>query len=110
MTVPMKELRYYVAANGAVPAEEWLDGLRDRKGAAIIRTRLDRLAHGNPGDSKLVGEGVKEVRIHFGPGYRVYYGEEGKRFVILLYGGDKSTQSKDVRKAQEFWKDYRRKK
>jgi len=85
-----------------------LESLEDRKGRSVIRARLDRLEAGNPGDHRSVGEGVQELRIDFGPGYRVYYGEEGSTIVIVLCGGDKSSQEKDVRKAQEYWADYRR--
>ena len=105
-----KELRYHITAHGSSPAEDWLEDLRDRKGAAIIRTRLDRLAYGNPGDCKALGQGLFELRVHFGPGYRVYYGEEGRELIILVYGGDKSTQTKDIHKAKEFWAAYRSKK
>ena len=85
-----------------------MESLEDRKGRSVIRARLDRLEAGNPGDHRSVGEGVQELRIDFGPGYRVYYGEEGSTIVIVLCGGDKSSQEKDVRKAQEYWADYRR--
>jgi putative addiction module killer protein len=102
-----KELRYYVTQRGNAPAEDWLSDLRDKKAVTIIQTRLDRLALRNPGDHRMVGNGVWELRIHFGPGYRIYYGEDGESLIILLYGGDKSTQNKDIQKAQNFWADYR---
>jgi putative addiction module killer protein len=78
---------------------EWLDGLRDLRGRARIQARIERLALGNPGDVQPVGEGVSEMRIHFGPGYRVYFKQHGKTWVILLAGGDKSTQAKDIKTA-----------
>ncbi|MCC5652183.1 type II toxin-antitoxin system RelE/ParE family toxin [Nostoc sp. XA013] len=72
-----------------------------------IRARLDRVEDGNLGDCKSVGEGVFELKIDYGPGYRLYFGEEGITIIILLCGGDKSTQKQDIDKAQEYWKDYR---
>ena len=76
---------------------KWLDELRDLKGRARIQARIERLAFGNPGDVKPVGEAVSELKIDYGPGYRVYYKRSGKSILILLAGGDKSTQPKDIR-------------
>ena len=76
---------------------KWLDGLRDIRARARILVRIERLAAGNPGDVKAVGEGVSELRINYGPGYRVYYKKQGQKVVILLAGGDKSTQAKDIK-------------
>lgn len=87
--------------------DNWLSGLRDRRAVARIAARLDRLAAGNPGDAEPVGEGVSELRINYGPGYRVYFIQRGLVLVILLCVGDKSTQSKDIRQAKvlaEQWK------
>jgi putative addiction module killer protein len=78
---------------------EWIDKLRDVMGRARILARVERLAQGNAGDAKHVGEGVFELRVDTGPGYRVYYTQQGSQVVILLVGGDKSTQSKDINKA-----------
>ncbi|MFN0117735.1 MAG: type II toxin-antitoxin system RelE/ParE family toxin [Elusimicrobiota bacterium] len=103
-----RELRYFIAKNGKAPAEDWIENLRDRKGAAIIRVRLDRLAHSNPGDHKAIGENLWELRIHFGSGYRIYYGIDNKeKLVVLLYGGNKKTQVEDIKKAREYWNSYR---
>ena len=77
----------------------WLDGLRDLRARARIQVRIERLALGNPGDAQPVGEGVSELRIHFGPGYRVYYKQRGRELVVLLAGGDKSSQAKDIKTA-----------
>ena len=77
----------------------WLDGLRDIHGRARIQARIERLASGNPGDVKSVGEGVSELRIDHGPGYRVYFMQKGLLSIILLAGGDKSTQARDIKTA-----------
>lgn len=77
----------------------WLDELRDLRARARVQARLDRLAEGNPGDVKPVGEGVSELRIDYGPGYRVYFKARGRTVIILLVGGDKRGQSGDVRTA-----------
>ena len=73
---------------------------------ALIRKRLNRVRMGNLGDCRSVGDGVKELRIAFGPGYRVYFGEDGETIVVLLCGGDKSSQEADIRRAKEYWIDY----
>jgi putative addiction module killer protein len=78
---------------------KWLDGLNDIRARARILVRIERLAAGNPGDVKSVGEGVSELRIDYGPGYRVYYKKLGQKVVILLAGGDKNTQAKDIKTA-----------
>ena len=78
---------------------KWLDGLRDIRARARVLVRVERLAGGNPGDAEPVGEGVSELRINYGPGYRVYYKQRGREVVILLAGGDKQTQAKDIRTA-----------
>ncbi len=78
---------------------KWLDGLHDIRARARILVRIERLTAGNPGDVKSVGEGVSELRIDYGPGYRVYYKKQGQKVVILLAGGDKSTQAKDIKTA-----------
>ena len=78
---------------------KWLDGLHDIRARARIQVRIERLAAGNPGDVKAVGEGISELRIDYGPGYRVYYKKQGQKVVVLLAGGDKSTQAKDIKTA-----------
>ena len=78
---------------------KWIDGLHDIRVRARILVRIERLAAGNPGDVKPVGEGVSELRINYGPGYRVYYKQQGEKVVILLAGGDKHTQAKDIKAA-----------
>jgi putative addiction module killer protein len=83
---------------------EWIDNLRDQQARARILVRVERLAAGNPGDVKPVGSGVSELRVHFGPGYRVYFTQRGQDIVILLAGGDKSSQTADIQTALELAK------
>jgi putative addiction module killer protein len=80
--------------------KKWITGLRDSLAQHRILARIKRLAKGNPGDVKPVGEGISEMRIDYGPGYRVYYKDTGKEIIILLCGGDKRTQSRDIEKAK----------
>jgi putative addiction module killer protein len=91
--------------------DRWIRKLKDRRAAARVQVRVDRLAGGNPGDVKSVGAGVLELRIDYGPGYRVYYLQDGDRLILLLCGGDKSSQSNDIRNAQGIameWKEEKR--
>ncbi len=81
---------------------KWLDGLRDLRARARVQVRIQRLATGNPGDVKPIGEGVSELRIDYGPGYRVYFTKRGDRLIILLAGGDKATQSRDIANAVQL--------
>lgn len=81
---------------------DWLAALRDRRAAAKIASRIDRLRFGNPGDAEPVGGGVTEMRIDFGPGYRLYYKSKGKTLVVMLCGGDKSKQQSDIKKAKNL--------
>jgi len=85
---------------------DWLDRLRDQAGRARILVRVDRLIHGNPGDHRNLSGGVSELRIDFGPGYRVYYTQRGEKLLLLLIGGDKSSQVKDIARAQRLARDY----
>ena len=81
---------------------KWIDGLRDIRARARILVRIERLAGGNPGDVRPVGEGVSELRVDYGAGYRVYFKRQGNELIVLLAGGDKGSQSKDIRKALEL--------
>ena len=83
---------------------KWRLRLKDDRARAIIASRLDRLAQGNAGDAEPVGEGISELRIHYGPGYRVYFQKRGSMIIVLLCGGDKSTQAKDIRMAKHLAK------
>ena len=83
----------------------WFDSLRDRRARARIDGRIRRLSLGNPGDVRPVGEGVSELRIDYGPGYRVYFVQRGPALVVLLAGGDKDTQDRDIRTAIELARD-----
>lgn len=101
-----KELAIYVTQTGKRPFIEWLESLKDKTIRYRIKERLDRVSLGNLGDHKSVGDGVSELRLKFGSGYRIYYGEDGDSIILLLSGGDKATQSKDIKKAQQYWQDY----
>lgn len=101
------EVREYVTQDGKSPFTEWLSALRDVKGRAIIRARINRIRLGNFGDCQSIDSGISELRIDFGPGYRVYLGQESEVVIVLLCGGDKSMQRRDISKAKEYWQDYR---
>lgn len=92
--------------DGKAPFRDWLESIRDISTRDRILKRLDRLRFGNYGDHKSVGEGVWEVRLDFGPGYRVYYAQQSDRIIILLSGGDKSSQSRDILRAREYWQSF----
>ena len=99
------ELRRYRTTDGKVPVSEWLNKL-DTKTGGRIRAYIERIKTGNFGHTRSVGEGVSELKINFGPGYRIYYLHDGASVVVLLCGGDKSSQQKDIRLAQHYATDY----
>jgi putative addiction module killer protein len=101
------ELRKYVDRRGRCPLDSWIGRLRDARAEARIAARLTRLSLGLEGDWKPVGEGVRELRIPEGPGYRIYYAWDGRNIVVLLAGGTKSSQRQDIENAQAYWSDYR---
>lgn len=105
----MLELLRYQLENGDIPVTSWLKSLRDARAQAQIQIRFKRAEAGNLGDHKPVGDGVSELRIDIGAGYRVYYGRHGKILVVLLCGGDKTTQPTDIKLAKEYWADWKRK-
>jgi putative addiction module killer protein len=100
-------LSYYLTKTGRKPFKEWLDGLKDIVARQKVRVRLDRVRLGNLGKNRSVGAGVYEIKIDYGPGYRVYYGLDTKTVVLLLLGGDKSSQKKDITMAQTYWEDHK---
>jgi putative addiction module killer protein len=105
--VQPREIQRYVTVDGQVPFDNWYNSLRDSKISTIFDKRLNRVILGNLGDCQSVGEGVFELRIDYGPGFRIYFGQVGTTIIILLCGGDKSTQDRDIRQAIEYWTDYR---
>jgi len=102
-----RSLEEYVTVAGRCPFSEWLNGLKDRRARARIRVRLDRVSLGNFGECRSVGGGLHELVIDYGPGYRVYFGEVGDRIVLLLTGGSKGTQQRDIDQAKAYWADFR---
>ena len=106
----IREILRYQLPDGKQPFTEWMYSLTDKKIRSRVRARLDRVMTGNFGDIKLVATGIWEMRFHFGPGYRAYFGLDGTVLVILLCGGDKSTQDSDIKRARECWADYMRRK
>lgn len=102
----MNEVVAYIKNNGQCPFTEWFERLDDQA-AAKVTTALERMKADNFGDHKSVGQGVMERRINYGPGYRIYFGRDGARLVILVGGGTKSRQSADIQHAQETWAEYK---
>ena len=103
---PRTVLRY-CDENGSEPFTQWIVNVRDATTRRRILRRVDRMESGNYGDFKSLRDGVIELRLDFGSGYRVYFAEDGADVVLLLIGGDKSTQKKDIEKAKEHWKEYK---
>jgi putative addiction module killer protein len=101
-----RSVQYYYSAPAVAPFRNWRNGIADPKAKAAIDARVARLRGGNFSDSRPVGEGASESRIDFGPGYRIYYATVGKK-ILLLYGGDKATQSADIQIALGFWRDLK---
>lgn len=104
----MFELRHYTTSDGVDLFAQWLGGLRDKQAQARVAARLVRLNNGNFGDCKPLGDGVWELRIDWGPGYRVYYALQSSSLVLLCEGGDKRTQAADIQRAIERWQDWQR--
>lgn len=102
-----RELRNYKTKIGKEPFIEWIESLKDVIGRAQITNRLNRAALGNYGDFEPVGDGVFELKIHYGPGYRVYFSEQENTLLLLLIGGSKRTQKKDIKTAKKYWMDFR---
>ncbi len=108
MEVIPRHVRNYVTPEGHEPYEEWVNSYRNRKTRAIIRERVNRLHLGNFGDYKRLTADLYELRIHYGPGYRVYFGMVDRIIVILLCGGSKKTQRRDIERAKGYWEELRR--
>ena len=108
MKLLAQTLLLYRTASGKCPFEEWFAKLRDTRAQATVDARLIRTRLGNFGFCRAVAKGVSELKIDYGPGYRVYFGRDGEAVVVLLLGGEKSTQAKDIKKAREFWADYKK--
>ena len=104
----MVELLRFQRDDGREPFSEWLNGLRDKVAQARVRVRLRQVQAGNFGDCEPVGEGVIELRVHVGAGYRVYCGRHGKTIVLLLCGGDKGSQMADIKRAKALWSEWKR--
>lgn len=102
-----KKVIVFQDEKGREPFTDWFNDLKDQKGRRAILKRIGRLEYGLYGDCEPVGEGVSELRLFIGPGYRVYFGEEGGQVVVLLCGGDKGTQGRDIKAAKAFWKEYK---
>jgi putative addiction module killer protein len=100
------EIEIYQSSRGRCPFEDWVLSIREVYTRSKIYTRLDRLKMGNFGDCKALGDGVFELRIHCGPGYRVYFGRIGSQIILLLCAGDKGSPEKDILKAKEYLEDY----
>ena len=106
----MHEIRHYLTETGRDLYQEWVDRLKDRTAKARVTMRVNRMATGAFGDCKPVGDGVWELRVDHGPGYRIYYAQAGKKLVLLLLGGDKRHQQADIDKAIQCWGDYQKRK
>jgi putative addiction module killer protein len=98
----------YVAGNGRNPFSQWLLNLNDRKARAIILRRINQAEEGNFGAYRALGDELFELKVQFGPGYRIYFGLDENILIILLCGGDKGSQKRDISHAREYWDDYRR--
>jgi putative addiction module killer protein len=104
----MFEVRHYLTQDGKDPFQDWFERLRDTKAKIQILRHVNRIELGNLGDHKFCREGVWELRINHGPGYRVYYAQSGEYIVLLLCGGDKSSQSRDIERAVASWQDWQK--
>ena len=106
MEITPWEVEVYTTPQGKQPFTEWINSLKDAQGANKILLRIRRIQTGNLGNHKFIADGVFELRIKFGPGYRVYFGKVENRIILLLCGGDKSSQESDIGQALPYWADY----
>ncbi|MGB8701458.1 MAG: type II toxin-antitoxin system RelE/ParE family toxin [Thermosynechococcaceae cyanobacterium] len=102
-----KQIVFYADEDGNEPFQVWIDNLHDKQGRRRIINRLFRVQQGNYGDVEPIGEGLSELRLFFGPRYRVYFGEDTGDIVVILCGGDKSSQGRDIEDAKTYWKEYK---
>ncbi|PXW85777.1 putative addiction module killer protein [Nitrosomonas sp. Nm84] len=105
----MLKVSDYISDDGYDPFKKWLESLLDRQARARILVRIQRLAAGNFGDCKPIAEGIWELRIDHGAGYRVYYAKAGEKLILILAGGDKRRQQTDIETALEYWNNWKRK-
>lgn len=110
MMAQPKEIELYGSEDGKVPFNVWIESITSPKTQQVIDARITRIRLGLMGDVNDVGDGVHEFRIDFGPGYRIYFANTGLTLILLLCGGDKSTQKKDIKQAKTFWADYQARK
>jgi putative addiction module killer protein len=103
----MIQIERYQRNDGSVPFDDWFESLRDRQGRSHIAARLNRIRSSNFGDHVAVGEGVFELRVHSGPGYRIYFGKEGSAIVLLLCAGAKKSQVADIETAKGYWREWK---
>ena len=106
MEVRRRKIQFLRSRGGRIPAIDWLNTFTDVRTKAKLTARIERLGEGNFGDFKNVGDGVFELRVHYGPGFRVYFGFHQNQVVIIIYGGDKNTQTKDIKKAKTLWREF----
>ena len=102
-----RDLQVHRTSSGREPFTEWFESIQDRKTQTRIEARLNSIKYGNFGDYQSVGDGVFELRFHFGPGYRIYFGLVDNTIVLLLCGGDKSSQTRDIVRAKAYWVEYK---
>lgn len=105
--VDPKQVIFYADENGNEPFQAWINSLRDKQGRRRIIRRLFRVQQGNYGDVKPIGKGLSELRLFFGSGYRVYFGEDAGNIIVILCGGDKDSQGRDIENAKAYWKEYK---
>ncbi len=106
MQIRPREILHYTTPSGRNPYRQWYTRIKDRRVQIAVSNRIARLRVGNFGDYKRLSSGVYELRIHYGPGYRVYFGLFQNDIVVLLSGGTKGTQQRDIEKAQDYWNDF----
>jgi putative addiction module killer protein len=100
------ELKQYTTSTGRIPFQEWLESIKDKRTQQIIDARITRIERGLLGDNKWVAPGVFELRVHHGAGYRIYFGRDNQTIILLLCGGSKKTQRRDIADAFNYWLDY----